>query len=67
MQIAIDASEREVLDTVSPAMDLRDNVLNVQRRERRVILVQVTILAKVVSALSNLSSNLGGDHRAANW
>ena len=67
MQIAIDTGKREVLDIVSPTMDLRNNMLNVERRERRVILVQVTILAKVVSAVSNLSSNLCGDHRAANW
>jgi hypothetical protein len=53
MQIAIDAGKREVLNVVS-------------RRPRRIILMQVAILASVVSAFSDVCTNLSVDHRA-NW
>lgn len=66
MQVAINTGKREIVEIVSAAMYLRNDVLNVQRRERRIILMQMTILASVVSAFSNLCSNLFGDHRA-NW
>jgi len=64
VQIAIDAGERKVLDIISPTMDLRNNMLNVERCPRRIILMQVAILAGVVSALSNVCSNLSVDHLA---
>ena len=66
MQIAIDAGKREVVDVVSFTMDRWNNVLNVERRPGRIILMQVAILASVVSALLNVCSNLSVDHRA-NW
>jgi len=66
VQIAIDAGKREVVDVVSSTMDRWNNVLNVERRPGRIILMQVAILASVVSALLNVCSNLSVDHRA-NW
>jgi len=67
VQIAIYAGQRQIIQIVSPAMNLRNDVLNVEHRPRRIILRQVAILASVVSAFSNLCSNLSGDHLAANW
>jgi len=50
VQIAIDTGKREVLEVVSPAMYLRNAVFHVERRQWRIVLMQVAILASVVSA-----------------
>ena len=66
VQVAINTGKREIVEIVGATMYLRNDVLNVQRRQRGIILMQMTILASVVSAFSNLCSNLCVDHRA-NW
>ena len=53
VQIAIDAGKREILEIVSATMYLWNNMFNMQCGTRRVVLMQVAILASVVSALSN--------------
>ena len=58
MKIAIDASKGEIVDVVTTAVDSRNDVLDVERGERRIILIQVTILASVLSTLANLSPDL---------
>lgn len=62
MKIAIDACKGEIVELIAAAVNFRNDVLDVERRERRIILMQVTILASVLSALSNLSPDLCADH-----
>ena len=58
MKIAIDAGKGEIVDVITAAVNFRNDVLDMQRRERRIILMQMTILASVLSALANLSPDL---------
>lgn len=63
MQVAIDAGERKIVGTVGPAMNLRDDVLDMERGQRRIILVQMTILAAIPGTLTDLGSRSRPDHR----
>ena len=58
MKIAIDAGKGEIVDVITAAVNSRNDVLDVERGERRIILMQVTILASVLSTLANLSPDL---------
>ena len=62
MKIAIDASEREIFDAITAAVNFRNDVFNVERGERRIILMQMTVFASVLSTLANLSPDLCTDH-----
>ena len=66
VQIAINAGKSEIVEIVCSAMYFWNDVLNVERRPRRIILMQMTILADVVCTLSNVCSKLSVDH-LANW
>ena len=52
VQIAVNASQGEVIDAVVPAMNFRNDVLDVKHSEGRVLLVKVAILTSVGGALS---------------
>ena len=58
MKIAINAGKSKIFDVIVATVNARDNVFDVERRERRIILMQMTIFASVVSALANLGSGL---------
>ena len=62
MKIAIDAGKGEIVDVIAAAVNFGNDVLNMERGERRIILMQLTILASVLSALANLSPDLRADH-----
>ena len=68
VQIAIDTGKREVVEIISPAVTLRNDVLNVKRGERRIILVQTTVFAGILRAPADFGSSPRPDHRwAASW
>jgi hypothetical protein len=58
VKIAINAGKSKIFDVIVATVNARDNVFDVERRERRIILMQMTIFASVVSALANLGSGL---------
>jgi hypothetical protein len=62
VKIAIDTGKGEIFDIIAAAVNFRDDVFNVERGERRVILMQMTVFASVLSTLANLSSDLCTDH-----
>lgn len=62
MEIAIDAGKGEIVDIIAATVDFRNDVLDMKRGERGIILMQVTILASVLSTCANLSPNLCADH-----
>jgi len=47
VKIAVNASQRQVVQVVSAAMNPRDNVLDVKSRQRRIFLSQLAIFAPV--------------------
>jgi hypothetical protein len=65
MQVAIDTGKGEVVGIVSAAMNLRNDMLDMQCGQRRVVLAQLTILAGVLGAFADLSSRPRSDHRWA--
>src|SRR5438132_551884 len=62
MKIAIDAGKGEIVEVIAATVNFGNDVLDVERGERRVILMQMTILASVLSTLANLSPDLCADH-----
>jgi hypothetical protein len=58
MKIAIDAGKGKVVDVIATAVNLGNDVFDMKRGQRRVILVQMTILASILSALANLGPDL---------
>jgi hypothetical protein len=62
VQIAIDAGESKVVEFVGSAVNPWNDVLDVKRGQRRIILMQMAILASILSALANLGSGLRSDH-----
>ena len=62
MQIAINAGERKVVEVIAAAVSLRNNVFDVKRGQRGIILMKMTILASVLGALANVGSDLYSDH-----
>ena len=62
MKIAVDASKGEIIRCITAAMNSGNDVLDVKRGQRRIILMQVTILASVLRTLANLSPDLCADH-----
>ena len=62
VKIAIDTSKGEILDIVTAAVNFRNDVFNVERSEWRIILMQVTVFASVLSTLANLSPDLCTNH-----
>ena len=67
VQIAIDTGKSKVVEIVGPAMNLRNDVFDVKCGERRIILMQVTILASILGALTDLSSSPRPDHLRMMW
>ncbi len=57
VQIAVNAGEREVFRMVGSAMDLGNNVLEMQWSQRRIVLAEPAIFAAVVRAPSNAGLN----------
>ena len=62
VKIAIDTGKGEIFDIVTTAVNFRNDMFNVERGERRIILMYVTVLASVLSTLANLSPDLCTDH-----
>ena len=62
MKIAIDAGQGEIVDVIATAVSFGNDVLDMKRRKRRITLVQMSILASVVSTLPNVGPDLGADH-----
>lgn len=62
VQIAIDAGKSKVFEFIASSVNPWNDVLDVKRGQRRIILMQTTILASVLGALANLCSDLRPDH-----
>jgi hypothetical protein len=62
VQIAIDAGKGKVVEFIGSAVNLRNDVFDVKSGQRRIILMQMTILASVLRALANVGSGLCSDH-----
>jgi hypothetical protein len=62
VKVAIDAGKSEIGDVVTPAVNPGNDVLDMQSGERRIILMQVTILASVLRTLANLGPDLSANH-----
>jgi hypothetical protein len=62
VKIAIDAGKSEIGDVIAPAVNPGIDVLDVQNRERRIILMQMTILTSVLRTLANFSPDLSANH-----
>jgi hypothetical protein len=56
VQIAVDTSQREVVEIIVSAVFSRPNVFDVQGSQRRLILIQSTILAAAISSPANMLS-----------
>ena len=50
------------VEVIAAAVNFGNDVLDVERGERRIILMQMTILASVLSTLANLSPGLCADY-----
>jgi hypothetical protein len=62
VKIAINAGKSKILEIIAAAVNFGNDVLNMERRKRRIILMQMTILASVLSTLTNLNPDLCADH-----
>ena len=62
MQIAIDASKGKIVKIIGAAMNHRNDVFDMKSGEGRIILMQVTILAGILGALTDLDSSPGPNH-----
>lgn len=62
MKIAIDAGKSEIGAVIAPAVNPGNDVLDVQSGERRIILMQVTLLASVLRTLANLGPDRSANH-----
>lgn len=58
VKIAINEGKGKVVDVIATAVNLGNDVLDMERSQRRIILMQMTTLASVLSALANLSPDL---------
>ena len=58
VKIAINAGKGKVFDVIATAVNLANNVFEVERGQTRMILMQMTIFASILSALANLSPDL---------
>ena len=65
MQVAIDAGKGKVVGIVGPAMNLRNDMLDMQCGQRRVVLTQLTIFAGIAGAFPDLRFRPGSDNRWA--
>ena len=50
------------VEVIAAAVNFGNNVLDMERGERRIILMQMTILTSVLSTLANVRSDLCADH-----
>ena len=57
-QITVDTRESEVFENISATMLLREDVLDLQTSQRRVILMQPAVFTAVVRSLADLSAGL---------
>ena len=56
MEVAIDARQGEIFEIIFAPVDFGDDMLDVEDRERRIILVKRAIFAAVSSALADVGS-----------
>src|ERR1035441_3858000 len=56
VQVAVDARQSQVVEVVRAAVNLWDDVLDVKRRQRRVLLMHEAILATMAGALPDAGS-----------
>jgi hypothetical protein len=66
---AIDAVNSEIVQVITAAVNSGIDVLDRERSERRIILMQPAILASVLSTLTNPGPGLCADHlsREIRW
>jgi hypothetical protein len=62
VKVAIDTGKGKIFDIITAAVNFRNDVFNVERGEGRIILMQMTVFASVLSTLANLSPDLSIDH-----
>lgn len=62
VKLAIDAGKGEIVDVIVTAVNFGSDVRDVERGERRVILMQMTIFASVLSTHANLGPDLSANH-----
>jgi hypothetical protein len=62
VKIAVDARQSQVVEVVRAAVNSRNNVFDVENRQRRIILVKLAILTAIAGALANRGSRRGS-HR----
>jgi hypothetical protein len=62
VKIAIDTRNGEIFNIVTAAMNFRNDVFNVEPASGKIILMQMTVFASVLSRLANLSPDLCTDH-----
>jgi hypothetical protein len=55
LKIAINTDESEIFNFITAAVNFRNDVFNVERAELRIILMQMTVFASVLSTLANLT------------
>jgi hypothetical protein len=58
VKVAIDTGKGKIVEVIAAAVNLGNDVFDVERGQRRIILMQTTIFASVLSALANLGSEL---------
>ena len=59
VQITVDTGEREIIEFVAAAVKSRNDVLDVENSQRRIILMKLAILAAVAAAFANRRSRRG--------
>jgi hypothetical protein len=62
VKIAIDTGKSEIGVVIAPAVNPGNDVLDVQSREGRIILMQMTILTSVLRTLANFCPDLSANH-----
>jgi hypothetical protein len=59
MQVTVNAGQRQIVESVSAAMGFRNDVLDMEWRQGRIVLTKTTILATVTRAPANAGSGRG--------
>ncbi len=65
MQIAVNAGERQIVEFIQAVVKAWNDVLNVERRQRRILLMQLAVFAPLAGAFPDRGSRRG-IHRSGN-
>jgi hypothetical protein len=58
VKVAIDTGKGKIVDVIATAVNPGNDVFDMERGQRRIILMEMTIFASVPSALANLGPGL---------